>query len=156
MNLTRHWLTGQAQGQAGWSKVGRGSVPVREISFVSLVACGPKVFDSALAMGVYSFWNQAGRFPTLTHNNVLDSINITIFASCFLFRRGACNLLSTFWVSDLTIFIHVNKFSLLHVHQRRWYTCNALRPFLASMVRTGTFVSCLSSLLNSTFSSNLL
>ena len=31
---------------------------------VSLVAYGPKVSDSALAMGVYSFWNQAGQFPT--------------------------------------------------------------------------------------------
>ena len=38
-------------GQAGWSKVGRGGAPAREISFVSLVAYGPKVSDSALAMG---------------------------------------------------------------------------------------------------------
>ena len=42
----------------------RGGAPAREISFVSLVAYGPKVSDSALAMGGYSFWNQAGRFPT--------------------------------------------------------------------------------------------
>ena len=41
-------------GQAGY-KVGRDSAPAREISFVSLVAYGPKVSDSALAMGVYSF-----------------------------------------------------------------------------------------------------
>ena len=37
------------------SKVGRGSTPAREISFVSLMAYGPNVSDSALAMGVYSF-----------------------------------------------------------------------------------------------------
>ena len=51
--------------QAGWSKVGRSSTPDREISFVSSVAYGPKVSHSALAMGVYSFWNQAGWFPTI-------------------------------------------------------------------------------------------
>ena len=45
--------------------MGRGGTPAREISFVSLVAYGPKVSDSALAMGGYSFWNQAGRFPTM-------------------------------------------------------------------------------------------
>ena len=39
-------------GQAGWSRVGRGGAPAREISFVSLVAYGPKVSHSALAMGV--------------------------------------------------------------------------------------------------------
>ena len=44
--------------------MGRGSVPAREISFVSLVAYDPKVSDSAFAMGVYSFWNQVGQFPT--------------------------------------------------------------------------------------------
>ena len=44
--------------------MGRGGTPAREISFVSLMAYGPKVFDSALTMGVYSFRNQAGRFPT--------------------------------------------------------------------------------------------
>ena len=31
--------------------MGRGGAPAREISFVSLVAYGPKVSDSALAMG---------------------------------------------------------------------------------------------------------
>ena len=51
-------------GQAGWSKVGRGSALAREISFVSLVAYGPNVSHSTLAMGGYSFWNQAGWFPT--------------------------------------------------------------------------------------------
>ena len=45
--------------------MGRGGTPAREISFVSLMAYGPKVSHSALAMGVYSFWNQAGRFPTI-------------------------------------------------------------------------------------------
>ena len=42
----------------------RGSAPAREISFVSLVAYGPKVSHSTLAMGGYSFRNQAGGFPT--------------------------------------------------------------------------------------------
>ena len=32
--------------------MGRGSAPIREISFVSVVAYGPKVSHSALAMGV--------------------------------------------------------------------------------------------------------
>ena len=40
--------------------MGRGGAPAREISFVSLGAYGPKVSESALAKGVYSFWNQAG------------------------------------------------------------------------------------------------
>ena len=57
------WLTGQAQGQARWNTVGRGGSPARGIGFVSLVAYGPKVSDSALAIGGYSFWNQAGQFP---------------------------------------------------------------------------------------------
>ena len=53
-----------AWGQAGEVKGGRGSVPAGKISFVSLVAYGPKVSYSALAMGSYSFWNQTGWFPT--------------------------------------------------------------------------------------------
>ena len=44
--------------------MGRGGTPAREISFVSLVAYGPNS-DSALTMGGYSLWNQAGRFPTV-------------------------------------------------------------------------------------------
>ena len=47
----------------GEVKVGRGSAPAREISFVSLVAYVPKVFYLALAMGDYSFWNQARAVP---------------------------------------------------------------------------------------------
>ena len=50
-NLTRHWLTGQAQGQLGCSRGGK-AYTARMISFVSLVAYGPKVSHSALAMGV--------------------------------------------------------------------------------------------------------
>ena len=42
-------------GQAGWSKVGRGGAPAREINFVSLIVYDPKVCHSALALGVYSF-----------------------------------------------------------------------------------------------------
>ena len=34
--------------------MGRGGTPAREISFVPLVAYGPKVSDSALAMGVFT------------------------------------------------------------------------------------------------------
>ena len=56
-------------GQAGWIKVDRGGAPARDISFVSLVAYGPKVSHLALAMGVYIFWNQAGRFPTIININ---------------------------------------------------------------------------------------
>ena len=48
----------------GEVKGGRGGAPAWEISFVSLVAYGPKVSHSALDMSVYSFWNQAGQFPT--------------------------------------------------------------------------------------------
>ena len=44
-------------------EVGRGGTPAREIGFVSLVAYGPNSV-SALTMGGYSFWNQAGWFPT--------------------------------------------------------------------------------------------
>ena len=43
--------------------MGRGGIPAREISFVSVVAYGPNS-DSALIMGDYSLCNQAGRFPT--------------------------------------------------------------------------------------------
>ena len=54
-NLTHHWLTGHALGaKQGEVKGGRGGAPAREISFVSLVAYGPKVSDSALTMGGYS------------------------------------------------------------------------------------------------------
>ena len=35
--------------------MGRGGAPAREISFVSLMAYGPKVSDSALAMGASEF-----------------------------------------------------------------------------------------------------
>ena len=45
-------------------KGGRGGASTRKISFVSLVAYDSKVFYSGLTMGGYSFWNQAGRFPT--------------------------------------------------------------------------------------------
>ena len=38
--------------EAKQGKVGRGGTPAREISFVSLMAYGPKVCHSALAMGV--------------------------------------------------------------------------------------------------------
>ena len=38
---------------------------MKKISFVSLLAYGPKVLYSALAVRGYSFWNQAGQFPTL-------------------------------------------------------------------------------------------
>ena len=46
--------------------MGRDGTPAREISFVLLVAYGPEVPDSAIAMGVHSFLNQAGQFPTMT------------------------------------------------------------------------------------------
>ena len=71
-NLTRHWLTSHLPGaKQGEVKGDRGSAPARKISFVSLVVYGPKVSHSALAMGVYSFCNQAGRFPTLTFMHLI-------------------------------------------------------------------------------------
>ena len=49
--------------RAKQGEVGRGGTSVREIGFVSLAAYGPNS-DSALTMGGYSLWNQAGWFPT--------------------------------------------------------------------------------------------
>ena len=50
-NLTCHWLTSHLpRAKQGEVKGGRGSAPARKISFVCLVAYGPKVFHSALAM----------------------------------------------------------------------------------------------------------
>ena len=40
--------------------MGRDSTPARKISFVSLVAYGPKVSDSALTMGVTASQNRQG------------------------------------------------------------------------------------------------
>ena len=77
-DLTHHWLTGQAQGQGGWSKVGRGGAPAREISFVSLMAYGPKVSDLVLTMGGYRFWNQAGWFPTVCEIEFILVLLITV------------------------------------------------------------------------------
>ena len=55
-NLTHHWLTSYPPGaKQGEVKGGKGGAPDRKISFVSLVAYGPKVSHSALTMGVYSF-----------------------------------------------------------------------------------------------------
>ena len=48
--------------------MGRSSAPAREISFVSLVTYGPKVSDSALAMGGYS---QRRRAKSLFLNGLL-------------------------------------------------------------------------------------
>ena len=73
-------------GQAGWSKVGRGGAPAREIHFVSSVAYGSKVSQSALAMGVYSFWNQAGWFPTSIYPLP------RVFTNCFLLPSAFQNL----------------------------------------------------------------
>ena len=52
-NLTRHWLLSHLPGsrQGEWSKGGRGCTPARRISFVSLVAYGPKVFLLSLSHG---------------------------------------------------------------------------------------------------------
>ena len=38
------------------------------------MAYGPKVSDSALAIGGYSFWNQAGWFPTNINMDVYNNI----------------------------------------------------------------------------------
>ena len=62
--------------------MGRDGTPAREISFVSLVVYGPNS-DSALTMGGYSLWNQAGRFPNLDDfgygDDFLDSTPKTEF-----------------------------------------------------------------------------
>ena len=72
-----------AQGQAGWSKGSKGGTPSEKISFVSLVAYGPKIFYSILAMGGYSFWNQAGRFPTKGFV-MMNSFNLTLSEKHFI------------------------------------------------------------------------
>ena len=54
-----------ARGQAGESQGGRGGAPAREVSFVSLVAYGPKVSHSALAMGVTASETRQGGFQHL-------------------------------------------------------------------------------------------
>ena len=46
--------------------MGRGSAPAREISFVSLVAYGLKVSDSALAMGVIQLLKPGRAVPNDT------------------------------------------------------------------------------------------
>ena len=49
-NLTHLWLTGHPfRARQGEVKGGRGSAPTRKISFVSLMAYGPKVFLLSLS-----------------------------------------------------------------------------------------------------------
>ena len=51
-NVTCHWLTSHPPGaKQGEVKEGRGVTPAREISFVSLVAYGPKVSLLSLSHG---------------------------------------------------------------------------------------------------------
>ena len=66
-----------AQGQAVWSKVGRGSTPAREISFVSLVASGPKVSHSALA------WSQGWGLHLLKPGRVVPNNLVLYYLGMF-------------------------------------------------------------------------
>ena len=69
-NLTRHWLTGHPLGaRQGEVTGGRGGALAREISFVSLVAYGPKVSHSALAMGGVTLLKPGRAVP-----NILASV----------------------------------------------------------------------------------
>ena len=52
--------------------MGRDGTPAREISFVSLVAYGPKVSDSALAMGVAASETRQG---SSQHNTPLSKMD---------------------------------------------------------------------------------
>ena len=55
-NLICHWLTSHPlRAKQGEVKEVRGGTPTRKISFVSLVAYGPKVSHSDLAIAVCSF-----------------------------------------------------------------------------------------------------
>ena len=90
LSLAKGSCTG---GQAGWSKVGRSRAPAREISFVSLVTDGPKVSHSALATGFYSFWNQAGWFPTTNYN---------VFSMKYF--RDLWNIISIAYISNISEF----------------------------------------------------
>ena len=58
--------------------MGRGAARVREISFVSLVASGPKVSDSALTMGVTTSETRQGGsqqvFADLVENLEMRSV----------------------------------------------------------------------------------
>ena len=52
--------------------MGRGGTPARKLSFVSLVAYGPKVSDSALAMGVTASETRQGGSQQCTVINDLN------------------------------------------------------------------------------------
>ena len=71
-------------GQAGWSKVGRGGAPARDISFVSLVAYGPKVSDSALTMGVTASETRQGSSQQRSSTSVLEHLH---FYTLFTWER---------------------------------------------------------------------
>ena len=70
-NLTHHWLTGYAL-EAKQGEGGRGGAPNGRISFVSLVAYGPKVFYSALATGITACETRQG-----SPNNIRRAASVT-------------------------------------------------------------------------------
>ena len=70
-NLTHHWLTSHLPG-AKQGEVKRGRGPAREISFVSLVAYGLKVSDSALAKGVTASETRQGGSQQLRCQSIND------------------------------------------------------------------------------------
>ena len=68
--------------------MGRGSAPAREISFVSLVAYGLKVSDSALAMGVTASKTRQGgsqHIVSLSDTSLLLYKNATYFRIFILY-----------------------------------------------------------------------
>ena len=73
--------------------MGRGSAPAREISFVSLVAYGPKVSHSALAMGVTASETRQGGSQQGSHHAFYDLFSEVIhcYFHSILFVSGACH-----------------------------------------------------------------
>lgn len=101
---------------------------------------------------VYSQYHKTS-WGLLTQNNILDSINITMLHVFFLGEGLAtCFPPSEFetWPVSFTL----TNFLYYSYTGGDDAPATPLGPFLASMVRMGTFVSCLSSMLNSTFPSN--
>ena len=70
--------------------MGRGGAPAREISFVSLVAYGPKVFDSALTMGGLQLLKPGRAVPNTGHKEKWGSVlgDRGAGKACFISKQG--------------------------------------------------------------------
>ena len=73
------------------------------------MAYGPKVSHSALAMGGYSFWNQAGQFPTENHVKKQDEEGHLWTKQSSLRRNQPCQHLDLGLLASKTV---KNKFTL--------------------------------------------